>query len=192
MNRNYTQQQFENDSKTANFIFNKYFSKYKFYKEDMIQESLIHLFKARKTFKTGSGATYKTYACSSCYNCMFNFIRSNCNEKYIFQSLSDKITDDLTIEDTIGEEMQINELGLDRIFNAIKRNVKRKLGEKSNSYLKFIDYKLALLSNTEIKQKLNCSRQFVHKLSVQLKNDIVKYSRNLDIAKEIDYYANNN
>lgn len=187
----YIQQQFENDSKIATFIFNKYFSKYKFYKEDMIQESLIHLFKARKTFKSG-GATYRTYACRCSYNCMFNFIRVNCNEKYITQSLSDKITDDLTIEDTIGEKMQINELGLDRVFIAIKRNVKRKLGNKSNSYLKFIDYKLALLSNAEIKQKLNCSRQFVHKLSVQLKNDIVKYSRNLDISKEIDYYANNN
>ena len=191
MNKNYTQQQFENDSKTANFIFNKYFSKYRFYKEDMIQESLIHLVKARKTFKTG-GASYRTYACKACYNSLIDFIRANCNEKYITQSLSDKITDDLTIEDTLGEEMHINELGLEKLFKQIKKNVKRKLGDKSSSYLTFIDCKLNLMSNSEIKQQLNCSRQFVSKLNTQLKNDIIKFSRNTDLAKEIDYYANNN
>ena len=187
----YTQQQFENDSKTANFIFNKYFSKYKFYKEDMIQESLIHLFKARKTFKTG-GASYRTYACSSCYNCMFNFVRANCNEKYITQSLSEPISDNLTIEDTLGEKMQINELGLDRVFKAIIHKVKRKLGDKSNSYLKFIKCKLNFMSNKEIEERLGCTRQFVCKLNKQLRADIVSYSKKFGIEKEISYYANNN
>ncbi len=187
MNNNYSLRLYECDYKIACSVFYKKFRNAEFLKEDLIDVGLIAILNSRHNFLKEK-SKFSTFAFNVAFCAMKKYLDSN---KYI-QSLSDKITDDLKIEDTIGEEMQINELGLDRVFNAIKRNVKRKLGDKSNSYLKFIDYKLALMSNAEIKQKLNCSRQFVHKLNNQLKNDVIKYSRNLDIAKEIDYYANNN
>lgn len=185
----YTQQQFENDSRTANFIFNKYFSKYKFYKEDMIQECLIQLLKTKKLFKTG-GATYRTYACRICYNCMFNFVRHNCNDKYIFQSLNDKLTDDLTVEDTLGQEMTyLNDIGLVDVIKEVYRNSRKNLKSKSRTYCKYIKLKVQGFNNKEIQEELNCTRQFVSKLAIQFRNEILEVARKHEL-KEILVYGN--
>lgn len=187
MNNNYSLRLYECDYKIACSVFYKKFRNAEFLKEDLIDVGLIAILNSRHNFLKEK-SKFSTFAFNVAFCAMKKYLDSN---KYI-QSLSDKITNDLTIEDTLGEEMHINELGLEKLFKQIKKNVKRKLGDKSSSYLTFIDCKLNLMLNSEIKQQLNCSRQFVSKLNMQLKNDIIKFSRNTDLAKEIDYYANNN
>ena len=178
---------YNEDLQLVNSCIKKYFKSCSLEIEDLRQVGLFACFKGRKLYQKNI-AKLSSYL----WSCIFLEICYYIKKNKTVQLLSDKITDNLTIEDTLGEDMHINELGLEKLFNQIKENVKRKLGDKSSSYLTFIDCKLNLMSNSEIKQQLNCSRQFVSKLNTQLKNDIIKFSRNTDLAKEIDYYANNN
>lgn len=186
----YNQKNYQEDLKLCRAVLKKFSNEKKQY-QDLEQIALLAIYKGRKCFNSQK-ASLSTYLYSCAYTDILYYLKRQSKDVSNYCCLlSEPIAEDLTIEDTLGEEMQINELGLDRVFKAIIHKVKRKLGDKSNSYLKFIKCKLNFMSNKEIEERLCCTRQFVSKLNKQLRADIVSYSKKFGIEKEINYYANN-
>ena len=61
MNNKGTEKEVIEDLKISRYVFNSKFSRYRYIKEDLIQESLIALMKARKTFDK-TKCSYATFA----------------------------------------------------------------------------------------------------------------------------------
>lgn len=171
-NFSYTNENYEEDCKIANYIFNLYFSSYEYLKEDLLQVALIGLCRAREKFDNKK-ATYSTYACKICFNEMNRFIY---NEYYqsINQSLNEKIgtdnTEELTncIEDKSFSFEDIDDKIV--IYNAVKKYFKKL--KESKKIIKIKQLILKGFSTKEIIGMTDCSHQFIDKIKQQFKQEL--------------------
>ena len=186
MEINYTVRDYKHDYDLCQIVFNKHFRIYNSLKEDMLTETCIKMYEARKKYKSNL-SKINTFLGVVAMHSMRDFLKIHNQSDYSIQSLSTPIADDLTLEDTIGEEMSINDLGLDRILVEIVRNAKRKHPKKSNKYLQYINLLVHGANGTEISAELNVTRQFVSKLKKQLKLDILTLAKKYDIKEIIPY-----
>jgi RNA polymerase sigma factor (sigma-70 family) len=72
------QKQHEEDTKISNWVFNRYFHKFWYMREDFIQSAIIDLWLARSKFDIKKGK-YSTYAHTVAYNAMQKIIRKEKN-----------------------------------------------------------------------------------------------------------------
>lgn len=98
MNNKGTEKEVIEDLKISRYVFNSKFSRYRYIKEDLIQESLIALMKARKTFDK-TKCSYATFAYKVATNAMKMYLRKEYKhedieniEDYMFE-IEDKISD---------------------------------------------------------------------------------------------------
>lgn len=177
----YSEPIYKQDLKMCNAIFKNFFSKFKLDKEDLIQVGLYGIIRGRKYYIENI-SKLSSYLYSCCYLEMYKYVKKNyCKGQFSCMFLNEKIVDDITIEDTMGDEMHIDELGLDKILLEIKSLAKKRLQSKSNKYLLYIDYKVNGLNNKEIQDKLVCCKQFISKLYKQFKQDLINVCAKHDI-----------
>lgn len=98
MNKEVTEKEVIEDLKISRYVFNSKFSRYQYIREDLIQESLIALMKARKIFDK-TKCSYITFACKVVTNAMKMYLRKEYKhedieniEDYMFE-IEDKISD---------------------------------------------------------------------------------------------------
>ena len=153
------------DMKLSFAVYNKYFKKYSYLKEDLIQESIVNLWKGRK-FYNKSISSYSTYAFGVSLDAMVRYLRKNVFDNI---SLETPISEELRLIDVIpGQELKINDLGLDKLIKQVKKNTKKEY----TKYIEFIDLFCSGLTCKEITEIFNCSRQFTSKLLCYFRKDL--------------------
>lgn len=100
---NYTNEQYEEDRKIAEYVYRDHFRKHRGLKEDMMQNALLALWQSRKDFNEKS--SYRTYANKIAFNAMLRTLEKE--QKHIYNDISifDEIKDDLQIMDTLVSEL---------------------------------------------------------------------------------------
>lgn len=81
-NDNYTTTQMNEDLKISNLVFKLNFSKYRYLKDDMIQEALIALSNAREKF-IPEFCSYSTFAFKVAKNAMCMFLRREIKSEFL-------------------------------------------------------------------------------------------------------------
>lgn len=122
-NENYTQNQMNEDLKISNLVFKLNFSRYRYLREDMIQESLIALCSAREKF-IPELCSYSTFAFKVSKNAMCMFLRRELKSE--FPPCDDSI---LQIEDKNSTDVD-SSLQFQAILNDLLAKCKQKDKEK--------------------------------------------------------------
>ena len=181
----YTDEMYNEDKKISYFVFkNKLHLPEDIkqeYKNDLIQISLITLYKARQTFDETQGVKFMTYAVKASLRKMLLFLKREDHKGRINNkvSLSKELAEDLTLEDTLGNCDIYPRLEQDKLI-ALKKFIKAiitkprkyKPSMKKQDILKRKNYlrkhqKIALehfvdgKSRPELQKKYNVSRQYI-------------------------------
>lgn len=181
----YTDEMYNEDKKISYFVFkNKLHLPEDIkqeYKNDLIQTSLIQLYKARQNFDETQGVKYISYAVKTSLNTMIKYkdneLKKSHNGNKI--SLSKELTEDLTLEETLGNcdiypRLEQDKLKALKEFlkdvitkprkykpSMKKRDIlKRKTGLRKHQKITlehFVDGK----SRPELQKKYNVSRQYI-------------------------------
>lgn len=171
-NKNYSNENYNEDLKLANFVFNKHFCNYENIKDDLIQVALFALWKGRKYFDCYK-ATYSTWACKICKNEMSKFIyKELCHlDNY---SLNEKIGIDNNDElETCIKEKSFSFYDIDELI-VISTAIKKYLKNIHNKKV-IINIEQLLLkgfSVSEISNLIGCSHQYVSNIKALFKREL--------------------
>lgn len=194
----YTDEMYKEDKKISHWVFkNKIYLPKEIkeeYKNDLIQISLIQLYKARQTFNETQGVKFMTYAVKASLRKMLLFLKREDHKGKIFnkESLSKELAEDLTLEDTLGncdiypQLEQDNLIALKELIKAvitkpkkykpearISKISKRKTGLKKHQIIA-LEYFINGKSTGEIKDKYKISRQAINDCVLKHKTNIQK------------------
>lgn len=142
-NKNYLR-----DLKISKRVFALYFSKYQNLREDLIQESLIALWRSRNRYDEKRGS-YSNFAFNVAFNAMTTFLRKE--SKYMNH---ENLTSDL-----LDESFDIDSYLDLRI--RIEKKLKL-LTKKQAVIVKMLGYIVAGYSSLEIAKKMNFTRSYVN------------------------------
>lgn len=198
----YTEEMYKEDKKISNFVFkNRLFLPEDIkaqYKDDLIQDSLIALYNARQNFEKSKGVKYISYAVKISLRKMLLYLKREDHKGKIFNkiSLSEPITEDLTLEEMLGEYDIYNGLEQEQIrqlkeviksvitapkhytFTYDKRKIKNRKTKLTKSQIISLEYYIDGISRQELQNKYNVSRQcieqHIHKYSTKIKQELLK------------------
>lgn len=174
---NYTMQDYLQDLKISKYVFKKIFKTLVNDKEDLIQESLLALWKSKNKYDKSRGK-YFQFAYKTSKNAMLGYIRNNKNDASILSIYNDVI-DEIQIVDILAsndyEITQINENYLS-LFKEILRIFKTdKSIKKRNQLFKkvLIRYYFYNIKQIDIAKELNITRERVSKI-IKITNSILQ------------------
>lgn len=160
MKREITEKEITEDLKISKYVFKTFFAGYQYLKEDLIQEGVLALMKAREHFDNTKGA-YSTFAFKVAINAMRMYLRKEYKyeeneniEDYTFK-LVDEVND---IDNSLNITIAIN--------NSI---AKFKNADVMSEIIKQIKNGCA---GFEIAEKLQISRTYVSKLLNNLRKQL--------------------
>ena len=176
----YSSAMYEEDKRIANYVFFKKFKKYFDYKDDLIQSSIIALYRARELYNEEKGK-YSSYAVQTCIYTMLDFIKTEQkkNNLGLNLSLDYELEEGYTIEETLGEcvdyeqKFRIEDLKKDILKIIKKRNYKdvsskQNINKRNTEFRKSeiiaIDYFVNGKSEKQIRKDLGLTRQCVNKV----------------------------
>lgn len=191
---------YEEFKKVCLFVFKKYFKKYTYLKDDLIQEGFIKLFKYAKNYDNSKCSKFGYY-CNLVYYSMLGFLNSQfkkiVKENISFMSFDDVLSDDLKIEDVLPDDAILDNFKsiLDKdclkqcIINALNNCCKYKdvslktsfdyqytnKGRKKNFKQKKFDIIKCFLICKDIMivaKKFNVSKQCVHRYKLDFANSL--------------------
>lgn len=148
--KNMEDKEYLRDLKISKRVFALYFSNHQNFREDLIQESLIALWRSRNRYDEKRGS-YSNFAVNVAFNAMVTFLRKE--SKYMNN-------EDLTCE-FLDEPFDIDSYLDLRIW--IEKRL-RLLTKKQAFIVKILGYVAAGYSSLEIAKKMNLSRSYVNKI----------------------------
>lgn len=165
----YTIEDYNNDIKLSEYVFRKYFKKYIEDKEDLIQSSIIALWKKRNNFDISKG-TLSSFKFGVSYYAMLEYFRSiNKGYKkgfdtYTFVSMNNTIpgTEDLLLCDII-EDNSINldkNLEFQNLIKVLKECSNQIKWSKNARYSKqIVEFINKGYCDIDISKKIGCTRE---------------------------------
>lgn len=176
---NYSDEMYREDLLVSNFVFKKKFISSKNYKDDLIQSSLIALYKGRFKFDETQGK-YFTFAYKVSYFAMLEFLRKEKKQTNNFDNLSIdyEFEDNNTFLEMLGDEIDLEqnlnyEFLLKICYHIIDKN-------KSNIFKSIAELFINGSTCSKIASFLNKSRQFVSKYIEKFKNLIKEKLKEYD------------
>ena len=176
VNENYTNENYEEDLKLVNYVFNTYFKTYKNIKEDLIADGMLIAWKSRQTFN--NKFRYTTYCCHNVYMKMLEMITKNkfCLDTDIL--LSEKIKQDNS-KITLADILEDTSTNFDYIDTKItlEKAIKEYLKMLAQPNIKYKITRLLLKGYTgvEIAKKINCTKSYVVKIKQEFKYKFPKF-----------------
>lgn len=168
----YTEKDYQEDLKISNYVFCKYFKKFVTYKQDLIQESLIGLWKTRLKFDESRGklSTFKTIVSITYMRLFLRKERKHLNNLLLECDLK-KVGDNgelLELFDVFSnDEINIEKIDLyDEILNV--------LGTKKKTFIDIVKFSLSGYNQTDVSKIKNCSQAKVSRVLKRFKNDLCK------------------
>ena len=172
---NYTQANYDEDLKLTNFVLLKKFKKSQFEDiEQIIQDCLFDLYQARQLFDSFK-SKYSSLACKVIHNRLLKQLnfdsRSMRKTKNSLLSLDEDLGE-FCLADLIGNEMQVDEIG---VVDMIKKVLSK---SKNTNYVKSCYLYILGYCDKEVAIKLNISHQVVNrykqKFREELRNELAK------------------
>lgn len=142
----YEEKDYIEDLKISRYVFDRWFSNCHVLKDDLIQESIVALWRARPKFKNEIGS-YSTFAVKVSNNAMKMFLKKeNC---FVHEELPCDLVD--------------NSLDIDSRLDLFFRISKRldSLSKKQRIVVEMLDLLVAGYRQREIAKKMNLSRSYV-------------------------------
>lgn len=164
----YTNKEYLEDVKLAIYTINTMFKTLKLEKEDLVQECVIKLWKARERYTKDKGG-YSNFAINVCKNNILNIIREK--EKSINDvSLNDVVKEDITFEElqSCADDLSDVDCKLD-VLNAVKDLLNK---EKTTKKKKIYKYLLNNHSSRVIARNVGCSISYVNMVKLELKDKL--------------------
>lgn len=166
MKKEITEKEITEDLKISKHVFKTFFAGYQYLKEDLIQEGVLALMKARKSFDNTKGV-YSTFAFKVATNAMRMYLRKEYRHEYVENiedyafEIADEVNDiDNSLNITIAINNSIAKFKKSDVMSEIVRQVK-------NGY-----------TGLEIAETLQISRTYIsnllNKFRKQLKAELEK------------------
>lgn len=162
----YTTEMYEEDKRISLSVFKKKFNYLQWLKDDLIQVSIIALYRVRQNYYDETKGEYLTYAFTSSYNAMLMFIRRE--TKYFNNlSLDFEYLDDDPLEHFIGEEQDFDKnLRYEQLLSVCNRVVDKRRSEN----FKHIAREFILGKSPGIIAKdMGVARSYIYKVIAQIK-----------------------
>lgn len=164
----YTQKDYEEDQRISNWVFNKYFKKDYRFKDDLIQESLIRLWKNRAKFNEAK-CKYSTWAVKVSITSMLMFFRKE-KKYYNNLSLDYEFKRDDGDKMNFAEFIGINEIDTDKID--VKILFENVLKNKNEEERIIVDRMLKGFTQKEIAKEIGKSRASVSRKVSKFGNEL--------------------
>lgn len=142
----YEEKDYIEDLKISRYVFDHWFSSCHALKDDLIQESIVALWRARPKFKNENGS-YSTFAVTVSNNAMKLFLRKE--NRFVHEELPCELVDN---------SMDID-FRLDLFFRVSKRL--DSLSRKQRIVVEMLDLLVAGYRQREIAKKMNLSSSYV-------------------------------
>lgn len=172
----YTQKDYEEDKRISNLVFNKYFKKSYRFKDDLIQESLIMLWKNRTKFDETKGE-YSTWAFKVSLTSMLMFLRKekkNFNNLSLDYEIQGFEEGEMKFVDTIGVcEIDTDKIDVKTLFESVLKN-------KNEEARIIADRMLKGFTQKEIAKEIGKSRGYVNRKVSKFGNEL-----KIEMTKEI-------
>ena len=161
----YTTEMYEEDKTISLSVFKKKFNFLQWLKDDLIQVSIIALYRVRLNKYDETKGIYLTYAFTSSYHAMLMFIRRE--TKYFNNlSLDFEFLDDDPLEHFIGEEQDFDKnLRYEQLLSVCNKVIEKKGRNFKHIAREFMQGK----SPGKIAKDMGVSRQYVYNQLVQIK-----------------------
>lgn len=169
----------------ANFVYNKHFKTCFKYKEDLISSGYLNMWKHRNDYLK-TGLAFSTCMINACYWGMLAFFKGLNGQKGFPKitevsciSLDTPLNsddEDLTLEDTLGEEVDyLVNLNLEDLVKVCKDCKNKIKVSKSNKFTPLIiDMILQGQRDIYISKKLKCTRQLVSLVHKKFASELEK------------------
>ena len=163
---NYTQEMYEEDKKISLSVFKKKFNYLQWLKDDLIQVSIIALYRVRQNYYDETKGEYLTYAFTSSYNAMLMFIRGEI--KYFDNlSLDFEYLDDDPLEHFIGEEQDFDKnLRYEQLLSVCNQVIDK---IRSKNFKHIAKEFIQGISPGNIAKDMGVSRQYVYNQLVKIR-----------------------
>lgn len=130
---------FDSNVELVYFVFNRYYSKYRQFKDDLIQEGLMGLWKACQSFDESKGFMFSTYAVRVIYNQMAMFMRKEA--KHFVNTSLDRVVasvpdNNITYQDLLEDKPALSEYERDAIQMLVEQAEKDGWSDIVNMRLK--------------------------------------------------------
>lgn len=164
----YTQKDYEEDKRISNLVFNKYLKKSYRFKDDLIQESLIRLWKNRAKFDESKGK-YSTWAFRVSLTSMLMFLRKekkNFNNLSLDYEIKGFEEGEMKFVDTIGVcEIDTDKIDVKTLFENVLKN-------KNEEARIVADRMLKGFTQKEIAKEIGKSRAYVNRKLFKFGNEL--------------------
>lgn len=168
---------FDSNVELVYYVFNKYYSKYRQFEDDLIQEGLMGLWKACQCFDESRGVKFSTFAVKVIYNQMGMFMRKEAKH-FVTTSLDNGVIsvpdDDVTYHDLLEDKPTLSELERDAIRMLIKQ-------AEEDGWYDIVDMKLKGCKQVQIAEKLGMSPS---RVSAILRGLYAKVREKLELPEE--------
>lgn len=156
----YEEKHYLEDMKISKSVFALYFSRYKKFKDDLIQESVIALWRARSRFN-GKKASYASFAYRVSMNSMIDYIRKE-GAHFVVQNIFELgDIEDLSFD--IDRVVEIDPCVL------IERALR---GKKNDVVIKILKLVVQGYSCAEIGRQMHMSRAYVNRLLHEVRSEL--------------------
>lgn len=172
----YTNEMFKEDLSISRWTFSRHFKKLLIYKDDLIQSSLIGLFRCRSNYDKNK-SSYSTYAYRISFCSMLKFLQNEKKQTNNFcnYSLDYEFDEDNSLLDLIREDVDFDEnynyQFLLNVCNKVIDKCKSKLFKDVNRLF------LKCYNCSKVAKELNISRQcvnqYVKKFRTLLKTELI-------------------
>ena len=162
----YTTEMYEEDKTISLSVFKKKFNYLQWLKDDLIQASIIALYRVRQNYYDETKGEYLTYAFTSSYHAMLMFIRGEI--KYFDNlSLDFEYLDDDPLENFIGEEQDFDKnLRYEQLLSVCNQVIDKRRSKN----IKYIAREFFLGKSPGIIAKdMGVSRPYIYKVIAQIK-----------------------
>ncbi len=170
----YTEKDYQEDLKISQWVFNKHFSKFLSYKQDLIQESLMKLWQAKTRFDETRGnlGTFKVIVSINAMKICLRKERRHIDNLVLGSELNSDHKDDLIdLMDLIAND----EIDTDKID--LTDSILKVLKTKSEKVRKVVKLYLQDYNQAEISKKIDNSQAMVSRMLKTFKNDLSKEMR---------------
>lgn len=170
----YTEKDYQEDLRISQWVFNKHFNKFLSYKEDLIQESLMRLWKAKTRFDKSRGnlGTFKVIVSINSMKIFLRSERRHIDNLVLGSELNSGHEDDLVdLMDLIASD----EIDTDKID--LKDTISKVLKTKKEKFRKVVNLYLQDFTQSEIAKEVDNSKTMVNRMLKTFKKDLGKEMR---------------
>jgi RNA polymerase sigma factor (sigma-70 family) len=162
----YTKEEHAESERISTWVYNIYFKGFPHFKEDLITEAVIRLWKHREDFDSRK-SKYVTWAVKVAYSAMASFLRKQ--EKFSEDIAFLEENEDMYFSDYLFAATSVSKLPMPILISAIKNCVHRLSGTRVKEIIRlYLNHR----SCAEISKIVGIARQNVHTHIRQFRKDL--------------------